>query len=100
MLPDAFRSACRQSAPKALYTVPTLHNPTTAIMPTERRRRIIEIARKYDVTIVEDDVFGFLVPDGPAPIQVLAPDITLHISSLSKSIAPGLRIGYLRRHPG
>ena len=99
LLPDAFEAACRQSAPKALYTVPTLHNPTTAIMPTERRRRIIEIARKYDVTIVEDDVFGFLVPDGPPPIQVMAPDITLHISSLSKSIAPGLRIGYLVAPP-
>ncbi|EWY38938.1 transcriptional regulator [Skermanella stibiiresistens SB22] len=95
ILPDAFESACRQSAPRALYTVPTLHNPTTAIMPLERRRRIVEIARQYDVTIVEDDVFGFLVPEAPSPIQMLAPDITLHISSLSKSIAPGLRIGYL-----
>jgi DNA-binding transcriptional MocR family regulator len=95
LLPDAFESACRQSAPRALYTVPTLHNPTTAVMPLERRQRIIEIARQYDVTIIEDDVFGFLMPEAPPPIQTLAPDITLHISSLSKSIAPGLRIGYL-----
>jgi DNA-binding transcriptional MocR family regulator len=64
-------------------------------MPLERRQRIVEIARQYDVTIIEDDVFGFLMPSAPLPIQTLAPDITLHISSLSKSIAPGLRIGYL-----
>ena len=64
-------------------------------MPLERRQRIIEIARQYDVTIIEDDVFGFLMPEAPPPMQTLAPDITLHISSLSKSIAPGLRIGYL-----
>ena len=60
--PTRSRSACRQSAPRALYTVPTLHNPTTAVMSLERRQRIIEIARQYDVTIIEDDVFGFLMP--------------------------------------
>ena len=95
LLPDAFEFRLPPVRPRALYTVPTLHNPTTAVMPLERRQRIIEIARQYDVTIIEDDVFGFLMPDAPPPIQTLAPDITLHISSMSKSIAPGLRIGYL-----
>src|SRR6266851_1552084 len=66
LLPDAFDSACRGGAIKALYTMPTLHNPTTAIMPEARRREIAEIARRYGVAIVEDDVYGFLL-DTPPP---------------------------------
>ncbi|HYD30424.1 MAG TPA: aminotransferase class I/II-fold pyridoxal phosphate-dependent enzyme, partial [Azospirillaceae bacterium] len=53
-----------------------------------------EIARQYGVTIVEDDAFGFLAPAN-RPIQTLAPDVTLYVCSLSKSIAAGLRVGYL-----
>jgi len=92
VVPDAFDSACRRLAPKALYLVPTIHNPTAAVMPAARRLDIAEIARRYGVVLVEDDVFGFLVPDAK-PIQALAPDITLYVSSLSKSVSAGLRIG-------
>jgi DNA-binding transcriptional MocR family regulator len=95
IVPESFEALCRQTAPRALSTVPTLHNPTTAITPFERRQAIAEIARRHGVTIIEDDVFGFLVPDAPPPYQVLAPDITIHVNSLSKSIASGLRIGFL-----
>ncbi|MBI1206936.1 MAG: aminotransferase class I/II-fold pyridoxal phosphate-dependent enzyme [Azospirillum sp.] len=95
LIPEHFEQVCRRSAPRALYTVPTLHNPTAAISPVERRAEIVEIARHYDVTIVEDDVFGFLAPNAPPPIQTMAPDITVYLTSLSKSIAAGLRVGYL-----
>lgn len=94
LLPDAFESACRRLSPRALYTVPTLHNPTTATQPLARRVAIAEIARRYGTTIIEDDVFGFLAPKLPS-IYSLAPDITLFTLSLSKSIAAGLRVGYL-----
>jgi len=94
LAPDAFDAACRRWGPKALYTVPTLHNPTAIVTPTERRREIVAIARRYDVTIMEDDVFGFLVDDA-TPYHALASDITVYITSLSKSVIAGLRVGYI-----
>lgn len=94
LVPDAFDSACRRLAPKALYTVPTLQNPTASVMSQGRRAAVAEIARRHGVLIIEDDVFGFLVPDA-LPIQAIAPDITVYLSSVSKSLSAGLRVGYL-----
>lgn len=98
LMPDAFDAACRRLAPKALYIVPTLHNPTASVMPDERRRDIAAIARRYDVVIIEDDVFGFLVPEA-RPIQTIAPDLTIHLTSLSKSASAGLRVGCMAVPP-
>ncbi|CAO3362759.1 aminotransferase-like domain-containing protein [Azospirillum palustre] len=94
LVPDAFDSACRRLGPKAAYLVPTLQNPTAVVMPAARRREIVEIARRYGVILIEDDVFGFMVPDA-VPIQTMAPDITLYVSSVSKSLAAGLRLGFV-----
>lgn len=94
LLPDALEAACRQHAPKALYALPTFQNPTTTIMPLERRQAIIEICRRHGVTIIEDDIYGSFDPDS-TPLAVLAPDITVFLTSLSKTVAPGLRLGYL-----
>ncbi len=96
LIPDALEAACRQASPKALYCIPTLQNPTAAIMPTERRQAIAAICRRHGVVIVEDDIYGFLSPDGPPPIASFAPDNCIYLTSLSKSVAPGLRVGYLR----
>ncbi len=95
LLPDALEQACRQFGPKALYCTPTVQNPTTAIMPAERREEIAAICRRYSVAIVEDDIFGFL-PDVPPPrLSSFAPDHSVLVTSLSKPLAPGVRIGYL-----
>lgn len=93
LVPDALDAACRRLAPKALYFVPTLQNPTASVMPQARRQEIAGICRRYGVTIVEDDIFGFLVPSA-MPIQNIAPDITIYLSGLSKSVSAGLRVGY------
>ncbi|MBC8337159.1 MAG: PLP-dependent aminotransferase family protein [Rhodospirillales bacterium] len=93
--PDALEEACATHRPKALYCVPTLQNPTSRIMPEDRRREIVDIARKHGLTILEDDVYGLLPKDRLPPIAAIALDITIYITSLSKSIAPGLRVGYL-----
>lgn len=92
--PDAFDAACRNNDVKALYCMPTMHNPTTVTMPDERRRAIAEIARRHDVAIVEDDIFGLLVDRPLTPISVYAPEQGFFLTSLSKTVAPGLRIGY------
>ncbi len=98
LIPDSLDAACRRLAPKVLYTVPTLQNPTASVMPRARREEVVAICRRYGVTIIEDDIFGFLVKDA-APIQTIAPDITVYLSGVSKSIAAGLRVGYMVAPP-
>lgn len=99
IVPEAFEAVCRNVNPRLLYTVPTIHNPTTAIMPEDRRRAIARIAGKYGVHIVEDGVFGFLAEDTPPPMASLAPDLALYVTSLSKAVAPLLRVGYVCAPP-
>jgi DNA-binding transcriptional MocR family regulator len=94
ILPDAFEKACRAGRARALFCMPSLQNPTGAHMPAERRGEIAEIARRYGVAIVEDDIYGFLVENGPAPLVTHAPELGFYLASLSKAIAPGLRVGY------
>ncbi|UCI31759.1 PLP-dependent aminotransferase family protein [Mesorhizobium sp. B4-1-4] len=94
-LPDAFEAICKTDKPKALFLSPTLHNPTTIIMSRERRLALADIARKYGVILIEDDVYGLLPRNAPPPIAALAPDVTWHATGLAKCVAPGLRLGYL-----
>lgn len=93
--PEAFAATCRHRVGKVLYCIPTIQNPTATVMPLDRRREIAQIAREHDIAIVEDDVYGFLDAAAPPPIAAFAPDHTYYINSTSKSIAPGLRIGYM-----
>ncbi|APT59993.1 GntR family transcriptional regulator [Roseomonas gilardii] len=95
LLPDAFEEACRDNSPKALYCTPTLHNPTTATLPLERRKALVDIARRHGVPIIEDDAYGALAPDGPPPLAALAPEVVFHVSGLAKPVSPALRIAYL-----
>jgi DNA-binding transcriptional MocR family regulator len=97
--PDALASACRTGTPRALYCVPTLHNPTTAVMTEARRREIAAIARAQGLIVVEDDVHGRLHEGAPPPIATFAPDVTCYLTGTAKSIAPGLRIGYMLMPP-
>ena len=88
MRTDAFAEACRTLAPKALYTTPTLQNPTAVLMGEQRRREIVAIAREHNVTIVEDDVYGFLLGnERPPAMAELAPDITLPVCQDASSPA-------------
>ena len=93
--PDALEAACRTTAAKTLYGLPTLHTPTTVTMTAERRRDIAAIARTHDLAVIEDDVFGFLPPHRPRPLACFAPERTVFVTSVSKSLAPGLRVGFL-----
>jgi len=95
LIPDSFEEVCRRSPPKALYVIPAIDNPTTATLPEERRRKIIAVARKYGVAIVEDDPYSPLQDETPTPFAALAPDITWHVATLSKCLTPALRIAYV-----
>ncbi len=100
LAPDAFETACRTLQPKALYSMPTLQNPTSITMPEARRREIARIAESYGVAIVEDDIYGFLDGGAPKPLSHFAPGVGHYLLSVSKCIAPGLRCGFLAVPPG
>ncbi|MFL5280392.1 MAG: PLP-dependent aminotransferase family protein [Rhodopila sp.] len=85
-------------APKFIYTIPTIQNPTASILPLDRRQALIRLAREYNVAIFEDECYADLLWKGiesPPALYALAPDCVLHIGSFSKSLAPALRLGYL-----
>ena len=96
-IPEAFEDLCRHAKPRAFYLTPTLQAPTTVTLSEARRRAIAGIAERHDVLLIEDDVFGPLNPDRPAPLAALAPGQTVYVTSLSKAVAPGLRVGYCGR---
>jgi DNA-binding transcriptional MocR family regulator len=96
LVPDALAEACREDGAKAVYVIPTLHNPTTAVMPPERRAEIATVARAHGLTIVEDDVHGLLPEARPAPLAAIASERAYYLTSTSKTLAPGLRIAYIK----
>jgi DNA-binding transcriptional MocR family regulator len=95
--PDALEAAVKRERPKALVVVPNLQNPTLAIMSRTRREQIAAVARRHGFMIIEDEVYGPLLgeADRQPPIAAIAPERTCFCASLSKSVAPGLRIGFL-----
>lgn len=95
LVPSHLDAACRGNASATLYCMPTLQTPTGATMPEARRREVAAIARKHDLKIIEDDVYGFLPPERPDALANHARERCLFITSVSKSLAPGLRVGYL-----
>ena len=96
LTPEALDAACRNTGAKVLYTIPTLQNPTTAVMSDGRRQAIADVCRRHDVAIIEDDVYGLLLKDTMAPLSTYAPERSLYVTSLSKCVAAGLRIGYVK----
>jgi 2-aminoadipate transaminase len=81
-----------------LYTIPTFQNPTGRTLPADRRRRLVELARERGLLIVEDDPYGLLRFEGeppPALFEVAGGQGVVYGSSFSKTIAPGVRVGYL-----
>lgn len=93
--PDAFAVACTKVAPKAIYLNPLLQNPTTATLPRSRREAIIAVARRYAVTIIEDDAYARICPMPPPSFAELAPEITYYVAGLAKCLGAGLRLAYL-----
>jgi DNA-binding transcriptional MocR family regulator len=93
--PEALEEAARGGRARFLFVNPTDHNPTTATMSQGRREAIVAVARGHDLTVIEDDIYGSLAENRPPPLAALAPERTVYITSASKSIAPGLRLGVL-----
>lgn len=98
MRPDALERALERGGVRLVVLVPTCHNPTGIVMPEGRRREIVELARRHEVTLLEDGTLSDVRFAGPAPSPLVghAPDLVLSVGSLSKIGWGGLRVGWLR----
>ena len=95
LLPDALDDACARLKPAALYTIPTIQNPTTATMSPARRAAIADVIRRHRLPVIEDDAYGMLPGEASTPLAALAPEHVWYVATLSKCLFPALRIAYV-----
>ena len=92
---DHVEAILRTRRPRFIYTMPSIHNPTNATMNADRRERLVTLARRAGIPIIEDDPYGELARNESPPLVGLAPDYVVYLSTFSKTIAPSLRVGWL-----
>jgi DNA-binding transcriptional MocR family regulator len=90
---DALARLCKRRPVRAVYAMPTLHNPLGSVMPEIDRRHLAALAERHGFTVIEDATYAFLAEPAPKPVATHAPQHTVYLTSLSKSVAAGLRIG-------
>jgi DNA-binding transcriptional MocR family regulator len=93
--PEALRAAARRSEARVLYCMPTAQNPTGSVSTLKRRKAIVEVAREFDLWILEDDSYAYAADPHPEPLSALAPERTFRLIGTAKGLSAGLRIGYL-----
>ncbi|NPC59309.1 aminotransferase-like domain-containing protein [Caenimonas soli] len=104
---DKLEQLIAEHKPKFVYLIPTFGNPSGAMLSRERRKRVLELAVKYQTLVVEDDPYGDLYFGEPPPPSILAmtPEVPgsrewiAHCGSMSKVLSPGLRVGWLIAQP-
>jgi DNA-binding transcriptional MocR family regulator len=102
MRTDILASVLEHHRPKLIYTLPTFQNPSGAVMSLERRRHLLELAARWQVPVVEDDPYSELRYEGDALPSLKAldeDDLVLYLSTFSKVVLPGLRVGYMVAPP-
>lgn len=97
--PEEFEHLCAQQHPKAAFLMPDLQNPTLTTLPDARRRAIAEIARRHNVWLIEDAIYGALMQARQTPLAAIAPERTFHVGGLSKAVAVGIRAGWVACPP-
>ena len=103
MRTDLLEGYCARFHPKLIYTIPTFHNPTGTTMPIERRRALVDVARRYQCLIVEDDAYGDLwYGEGRRPMPLAGMEnsgYVMYLSTFSKTVTSGLRTGWVVADP-
>eukprot|EP01136_Pigoraptor_vietnamica_P019755 Opistho-1_new@67742 len=97
--PDALATLCKRRRVKALYAMPTMHNPLGWVMSASHRRALVAVVRRHGLIVIEDAAYAFLVEKAPPPLAALAPETTVYVSGFSKSVATGLRVGCVAAPP-
>ncbi|MDK3020358.1 aminotransferase-like domain-containing protein [Pseudodonghicola flavimaris] len=93
LIPEALEAAARQHDAQILCTSPEAHNPTLTHTPQARRQALVDVARRCDFQILEDNCYHVSEASGPG-YRLLAPERSWYVTSISKSITPALRIGF------
>ena len=104
---DELEKLIAEHKPKFVYLIPTFGNPSGALLSLERRKKVLELAVKYNTLMVEDDPYGDLYFNEPPPPSLLAlsssvpgsRDLIAYCGSLSKVLSPGLRVGWMVAQP-
>ena len=100
---DELKKLIAEHKPKFVYLIPTFGNPSGALLTLERRKKVLELAVKYQTLVVEDDPYGDLYFNEPPPPSIMAlskdvpgsRELLAHCGSMSKVLSPGLRIGWM-----
>lgn len=103
MIPEELEKTIKQvisegKMVKFVYIIPSFQNPMSSMMTMERRKKIIELANKYDFLILEDNPYGYISFEGPMPTPLKGLDTegrVIYTSTFSKIVSPGMRIGWL-----
>ena len=95
IIPEDLLLQCQRHRPRLLYITPAVQNPTAVRLSDSRRLKIIEICRRFNVLIIEDDVLYCPPEHRSSPLVSIAPDITIYVGSFSKYFAGGIRVGYI-----
>lgn len=96
--PDALEEACSRQKARVIIVTPNFHNPTGALLPDGGKQQLLAVAEKYNVPVIENDVYGDLHFTGQRPSNLKTFDrqgLVLTFSSFSKTLAPGIRLGWL-----
>lgn len=96
---QALHTLCQQRRVRAVYTMPTLHNPLGWVLNTGQRQALADLARQHDLLIIEDAAYARLVSHPPPPVISYAPERTVYVTGFSKNIATGLRVGVVISPP-
>ncbi len=95
LIPSVLEDACVKHGVRGVYLMPTVHNPTGRVMPVSRREELIAVARKHGLMILDDDAYGFLDESGLPNFAQLAPDLGWYVYSVSKPLAPDIKVAYM-----
>jgi DNA-binding transcriptional MocR family regulator len=95
ILPEALENACKAGDVKALVIIPTLGNPTSHLMSAERRITVADIARRYGVFVIEDEVYKPILEERLPSMPELLPELGFFVTSFTKTVMTGLRTGFL-----
>ncbi len=97
--PASLDAAARATGAKVLYCIVNFQNPTSSVMPEARRDEIAEVCRRHGIAVIEDDIYAFLLAESEIrrlrPLSARLPEQSLYLTSLSKCVAPALRVGWV-----
>jgi DNA-binding transcriptional MocR family regulator len=96
---DVLARMCARRRVRAVYVQPTVHNPLGWVMDVHRRHQLAALVRRHGLLLIEDAPYAFLEKRPPPPMSAIVPESCVYVSGISKSIATGLRVGFVAAPP-